>query len=203
MENPLVREDRASKASDERPTLKSVLEELEIAPFTAQSIAEYKRQKLEEVTQQLRPSQAEEIKEDEFNNWEYAELDRLKGRMTFRDLSDDSQVIHFWPRPLRKTVERRLSGDAPVIRFWRTSIGERFYTYVQWVRVPYEEVDDVPGYIKAKVDEISNRLPDATFTVEELRSERRAYDPFLIVSHGAECYHAEVWAESAFERKYT
>jgi hypothetical protein len=203
MDNPLVREGHTSKANNELPTLKGILEELEIAPFTTRSVAEYKREKLEEVTQQLRPPLAEEIQEYEFSNWEYAELDRLKGRMTFRDLSDDSHVAHFWPRSLRKAAERRLSGDAPVIRFWKTSIGERFYTYVQWVRVPYQDVGEVPEFIQAKVDEISNRLPDATFTVEELRSERRAYDPFLIVSHGDECYRVEVWAESAFERRYT
>jgi hypothetical protein len=39
--------------------------------------------------------------------------------------------------------------------------------------------------------------------VEELRSERRAYDPFLIVSYDSESYYVEVWDESDFERKYT
>jgi hypothetical protein len=46
-------------------------------------------------------------------------------------------------------------------------------------------------------------LPDATFTVEQLRSEKQAYDPFLIVSYADESYYVEVWEEPEFERKYT
>jgi hypothetical protein len=45
--------------------------------------------------------------------------------------------------------------------------------------------------------------PEATFTVEQLQSERRIYDPFLIVSYGDESYYIEVWDESEFERQHT
>jgi len=50
---------------------------------------------------------------------------------------------------------------------------------------------------------IAIRLREATFTVEELRSERRVYDPFLIASYGSEGYYVEVRDELDFERKYT
>ena len=42
-----------------------------------------------------------------------------------------------------------------------------------------------------------------TFTVEQLQSERRIYDPFLIVSYADESYYIEVWNESEFERQHT
>ncbi len=112
-------------------------------------------------------------------------------------------MIRFWHRHITAKAQRHVSGDAPVIRFWQTSMGERFYSYVQWVKVPLDGVDDVPGFIKPKTDKISTRLPDATFTAEELRSERSVYDPFLIVCHGDESYYVEVWSESDFERRYT
>ena len=38
---------------------------------------------------------------------------------------------------------------------------------------------------------------------EQLRSEKRIYDPFLIVSYADESYYVEVWEEPEFERKYT
>ena len=46
-------------------------------------------------------------------------------------------------------------------------------------------------------------LPDASFTAEQLRSERKMYDPFLIVSYADESYHVEVWEEPEFEQNYT
>jgi len=46
---------------------------------------------------------------------------------------------------------------------------------------PLEKAVDVPEFVKAKAAEIATHLPGATFTVEELRSERRVYDPFLHV----------------------
>jgi len=64
-------------------------------------------------------------------------------------------------------------------------------------------VRDVPEFVKAKAREIANLLPDATFTVEQLRSEKKIYDPFLIVSYADESYYVEVWEEPGFERNYT
>jgi len=71
------------------------------------------------------------------------------------------------------------------------------------VKSPLEKAADVPEFVTAKAAEIATHLPEASFTVEELRSERRAYDPFLIVSYGRESYYIEVWDESIFERMYT
>ena len=181
MNTMLVREAVACKSTHQPSTLRAILEELDIEPFTPESVTEYKREKLDEVTCELRPSQGEEIKEREFGAWEYAELHRLRMDIALRDLS----------------------GDEPVIRFWQTPRWQRFYTCLQWVTSPLEKAVEVPEFVKAKAAEIANRLPEATFTVEELRSERRVYDPFLIVSHGDESYYVEVWYESNFEHKYT
>ena len=69
--------------------------------------------------------------------------------------------------------------------------------------MPLEEVRDAPEFVKAKAKEIANLLPDAIFTVEQLRSEKKIYDPFLIVSYAHESYYVEVWEEQQFEQKYT
>jgi hypothetical protein len=161
--------------------LKGVLQELDITPFTPESVAEYKREKLEQVTSELRPADAEEIKECDFGRWEIFELQWLQDEIAMRGLR----------------------GDKPVIRFWKAPGYRCFYTWLQWVESPLDEAGDVPEFVKAKAAEIARHLPEATFTVEELRGERRAYDPFLIVSYGEESYYIEVWEEREFERKYT
>ncbi len=84
-----------------------------------------------------------------------------------------------------------------------TNQGVRFYTYLRWVRVPLEKAADIPEFVAAKVEKIITNLPDATFAAEELRSERRIYDPFLIVSYGEESYYIKVWKERGFEREHT
>jgi hypothetical protein len=45
------------------------------------------------------------------------------------------------------------------------------------VRLPLEEVRDAPEFVKAKAKQIANLLPDASFTLEQLRSEKKIYDP--------------------------
>ena len=168
------------KLTPQSSTLKGVLQELDITPFTPESVAEYKREKLEQAAFELRPADAEEINERQFGVWEYAELHRLR----------------------KEIVLRNLPGGEPMIRFWMTPQWQRFYTCLQWVKSPPEKAVDVPEFVKAKAAEIASRLPEATFTVEELRSERRVYDPFLIVSYGDESYYVEVWDESNFEHEY-
>jgi hypothetical protein len=47
------------------------------------------------------------------------------------------------------------------------------------------------------------RVAARTSSVEQLQSERRIYDPFLIVSRADESHYIEVWEESEFERQHT
>ncbi len=170
----------SSASSKSSSTLKDVLAELDIVPLKPEWVAECKQTKLLETTYQLRPREAEEIEERDCGGWEYAELQRLHDE-----------------------TERQPSGDAPSIRFWRLCDGTRCYTYLRWVRVPLEEATNVPEFISAKVGEITSSLPEAIFTVEQLRSERQLYDPFLIVSYSEESYYVDVWNEPEFERDHT
>jgi len=179
MNTRLVPKVAGYKVTPQSPTLKGLLQELDITPFTPESVAEYKREKLEQVTSELRPADAEEIKECDFGHWESVELESLQDVIAMRDLT----------------------GDEPVIRFWTAPGYQCFYTCLQWVKSPLEKAVDVPEFVKAKAAEITTHLPEATFTVEELRSERRAYDPFLIVSHGEESYYIVVWEDGEVERK--
>ncbi len=170
-----------SESSTQSSVLKDTLARLDIVPLTPTWVAEYKQAKLEEMTCQLRPDEAEEIAEREFGGWEQNELRRLKN----------------------KTERHEVSSDAPLIRFWRLSCGLRYYTYLRWVRLPLKKAGGIPEFVTAKTTEIACALPGATFTVEQLRSERDVYDPFLIVSYGEESYYVEVWNEQVFEREHT
>jgi len=177
----LVRRFGGNKVISETFILRKVLEELDITAFTPDSVAEYKQERLYEVTLALRPAEGKEIKERECGGWEHGELNRLLQDFGMRDGC----------------------REEPMIRFWKTPQFERFYTCLQWVKTPLESATNVPEFVKAKAGEIATQLPEATFTVEELRSERCAYDPFLIVAYGDESYYVEAWDESDFERKCT
>jgi len=198
MERVLCRQSVESKSASNLSTLKGALEQLEITALAPELVAAYKRKKLEQITHSLRPDSAREITEEEFSSLERAEL----RRMCKNDPLDARPRIRFWDR-LHKQGLLGLPGDAPVIRFWETLSGWRFYTCLRWVRVPLEEVRDVPKFVKAKAREIANLLPEATFTVKQLRNEKKIYDPFLIVSYADESYYVEVWEEPEFERNYT
>src|SRR6266852_2645256 len=197
METMLSQQSVESKSTGNPSTLKGALEQLEINSLAPECVAAYKREKLEQITHRLRPDSAREITEEEFSCLERAELHR----MCKNDQVEDRPRIR-WDR-LHKRSLLDLPGDAPVIRFWDTPWGPRFYTCLRWVRVPLGKVRNAPGFVKAKAREIANLLPDATFTVEQLRREKKIYDPFLIVSYADESYYVEVWEETEFERKYT
>jgi len=179
-------------------TLKGVLEQLDITPLTADFVTAYKREKSEQIACQCRRDSVREITEEEFSDWERAKLREVCNS----SLRSDWPVIRFWHR-LRKKSLLDQQGDAPVIRFWETPTGWRSYTCLRWVRVSLKDAHDVPEFVKSKAEEIAHLLPGANFTVEQLRSERKLYDPFLIVSHADESYYVEVWEEREFERKYT
>lgn len=150
------------------------------------------------MTLQLSHHQGEEIKQHDFDAWEYAELHSLRIKVRRK-----AYLIRLWGLLWRKKKPRSLPSDRPVVRFWRMPENQRLCVYLQWVKVPLEDALDVPEFIWGKAREIASCLPDATFTVEQLQSERRIYDPFLIVSYVDESYYIEVWDESEFERQHT
>jgi hypothetical protein len=198
MDTPLVPESVRSASTHQPSTLKGALEKLEIEPFTPESVAEYKRKKIEQMTRQLSHPQGEEISRHDFDPWEYAELNSLRNKVRRK-----AYLIRLWGQLWRKKKLRNLPSDPPVVRFWRMAENQRLCIYLQWVKVPLEDALDVPEFIWAKAREIASLLPEANFTVDQLQSERRVYDPFLIVSYADESYYIEVWDESEFERQHT
>lgn len=197
MERMLTQQSVESKSASDVSTLKVALEQLEIDPLPPEFVAAYKREKLEQTTHSLLPDSAREITEEKFSCWERDELRRMCKKYQVAD----RPRIRFWARWHKQSL-LGLPGDAPVIRFWETLWGPLFYTCLRWVRLPLEDVRDVPEFVKAKAREIHNLLPDVRFTVEQLRSEKKIYDPFLIVSYADESYYVEVWEEPEFEQKY-
>lgn len=75
------------------------------------------------------------------------------------------------------------------------------YARARWHRVPLGRFGgEVPEFALSHALEIKDKMPTATFEVEELRVEKR-YDPFLIVSCGKERYYIDVWEEENFEAR--
>jgi len=198
MDTPLVPESVRSASTHQPSTLKGALEKLDIVPFTPEAVAEYKQQKIELMTRQLSHRQGEEISRHDFDPWEYAELDSLRNKVRRK-----AYLIRLWGKLWHKKESSNLPSDPPVVRFWKVPGNQRLCIYLQWVKVRLEDALDVPEFVWAKAREIASCLPEATFTVEQLQSERRIYDPFLIVSYADESYYIEVWDESEFERQHT
>ncbi len=161
------------------PTLRAVLEELGITPFTPESVAQYKRKKMVAVMEEIR-NRGGLMQEVIPAYWERQVLCRLMPDETFRSHHDNIFLVKFF--------------DVGVARM---------AVYVRWEKKPLTEALGVPDYVKAKASEIASNLPNATFEVDELRSSQRVYDPFLVVSYGHETYYVEVWDEIVFERQHT
>jgi hypothetical protein len=198
MNTPLVPESVRSASTDQPSTLKGALEKLDIVAFTPESVAEYKQDKIEQMTRQLSHPQGEEISRHDFDPWEYAELNSLRNKVRRK-----AYLIRLWGKLWQKKESSNLPCDPPVVRFWKVPGNQRLCVLLQWVKVPLEDALDVPEFVWAKAREIASLRPEASFTVEQLQSERRIYDPFLIVSCAAESYYIEVWEESAFECQHT
>ena len=177
MNAKLVRQFATSPQTYQSPTLSGVLEELDITPFTPESVAQYKRDKTAAVMDEIqRWKGLQEITPPFFSVWESQMLN----------------ILRFHDRP----------GDGSVIKFFNDGV-VRIVVHLRWEKQPLAEAVGVPDYVKAKAAEIASHLPNATFEAEELRSSERVYDPFLVVSYGDESYHVEVWDESEFEREHT
>jgi len=161
------------------PTLRAVLEELGITPFTPESVAQYKRKKMAAVMEEIQNRHGL-MQEVTPAHWERQVLCWLKPDEALHGQADDISLVKFF--------------DVGVARM---------AVYVRWERKPLTEAVGVPDYVNAKAAEIASNLPNATFEVDELRSSERVYDPFLVVSHGDETYYVEVWGEPVFERQHT
>src|SRR5260370_6664786 len=144
------------------------------------------------MTRQLSHRQGEEISRHDFDPWEYAELDSLRNKVRRK-----AYLIRLWGKLWHKKESSNLPSDPPVVRFWKVPGNQRLCIYLQWVKGRLEDALDVPQFVWAKAREIASCLPEATFTVEQLQSERRIYDPFLIVSYADESYYIAVWTRSS------
>ena len=198
MDTPLVPESVRNASTNQLSPLKDELEKLDVRPFAPEWVAGYKQEKIEQMMRQLCPLYAEEINRHDFDPWEYTQLESLRNKVRRK-----AYLIRLWGKLWRKKESSNPPSDPPVVRFWKVLGNQRLCVYLQWVKLPLDEALHVPEFVWAKAREIASCLPAAAFTVEQLQSERRIYDPFLIVSYGDESYYIEVWGESEFEHCYT
>jgi hypothetical protein len=168
-----------SSPTRQAPTLRAVLEELGITPFTPESVAQYKHKKMATVMEEIQNCHGL-MQEVTPAYWERQVLCWLKPDETLHSHHDDIFLVKFF--------------DVGVARI---------AVYVRWEKKHLTEARGVPDYVKAKAAEITSHLPNATLEVDELRSSERVYDPFLVVSYGEETYYVEVWDEPVFERQHT
>jgi len=71
-----------------------------------------------------------------------------------------------------------------------------------WNLVPLKDYQSpVPGFALATAKEIHQRVPKATFSIDELLVKNVQRDPFLVVEGDGETYYVEVWEEPGYEQK--
>lgn len=99
-------------------------------------------------------------------------------------------------------VENQILADFRRLARHKNELPIGSYARARWQRVPLADFEgEVPEFALSHAVEIKDKLPTATFEVEELRVEKR-YDPFLVVSSGKERYYIDVWEEQGFEAQH-
>jgi hypothetical protein len=100
-----------------------------------------------------------------------------------------------------RQVEHQILSDYRQLARHRNELPIGSYVRARWERVPLPAFEgEVPEFALSHALEIKDKMPTATFEVEELRVEKR-YDPFLIASCGKERYYIDVWDEHSFEAR--
>ncbi len=79
------------------------------------------------------------------------------------------------------------------------------YAPGQWRRTAFKEYEEpVPTFAVSTAVELKERLPDAEFFVEKFEEGRyvkRVRDPFLVMEAGGQTFYLEVWQEPDFRAK--
>jgi hypothetical protein len=101
-------------------------------------------------------------------------------------------------RQVISEIVRELRAEALGEGYRNIPIGSR--VNADWRLVDLRKYDGyVPEFAISRSVEIKQHLPAAQFYIDELRVDKR-YDPFLVVSCGAERFYIDVWDEPEFER---
>jgi hypothetical protein len=101
-----------------------------------------------------------------------------------------------------RQVEHKILSEYRQLARHRNELPIGSYARARWQRVPLEEFEgEVPEFALSRALEVKDKMPTATFEVEELRVEKR-YDPFLIAVCGKERYYIDVWEEQSFEAQH-
>jgi len=58
---------------------------------------------------------------------------------------------------------------------------------------------DIPEFVRRKMAQISSEIPGVGFAADVLETDKRPYDPFLIVKLEGEEYYIEVWGSEDHE----
>jgi len=69
--------------------------------------------------------------------------------------------------------------------------------------MPLKKAGGIPEFVTAKAKEVASTLPDATFAIEQLRSERDVTIRASSCHIAGRANYIEVWNEPLFEREHT
>lgn len=168
----------------QRYQLWSVLSDLGIRPFTAESVERYKALMAEEARPK-RPLR-----------------DRLLSLV--QGLTIFAVLVSLGPMLLGWIISWKISVvflgiliGSLVVSF--SINGTTVKSEPEWKTVPLDGYSEpVPEFALKMAVDINSRLPGATTSVCQLVQSERVLDPFLIVEHGPERHYIAVWNEPAF-----
>lgn len=172
----------APETKTEQPTnpLAAALKELDIVPFDPAAVKEYKASKLNSSFQKYEQSYA------------------VSGRWKPTNYSHYGDYVN----SVRQCLGPKWT-DNDMYRYLVDITGNQrpICLAMGWHRLSIASPDvHVPEYISRKASQISAKVPGAVMEVDQLETDSRTWDPFLVVKFGEEEYYIECWDEEDFER---
>lgn len=152
--------------------LRGVLVELDIRPFTKESVEAYKNS-------QLMAKNGNATDAPQSRAWPMS----LRGILGNPDFTEGETRYWQWVR--RPLKPQRIENAG--------MLGHGF-TFPSYTR-------PIPEFALQSALDIKKRCPDAEFVVESFEQQAQVADPFLIVHAGGEEFYIEVWAEHSYKQQ--
>lgn len=168
--------------------LASLLADLNIEPFDAASVEQYKKEKKEKTFRAILPKNSGQDWRQHHVTYTYSpSIADPEGILALRTLDE----IPFL---------REAQANGWDLRFYQESLGRAvpIAVWLRWHRMSIADAvvaGGVPDYVAHKANQILEKAPAAVLEVDALQSKTQSYDPFLVVTLGSEQYYVEVWGD--------
>lgn len=183
------------------PSVREVLADLGIQPFTAESVASYKAAQVAKHRPPLWHRVLGFI--DRHLGLETVALNLLVGFIMFfltgvitivlEFLTDVSVALGFWEMVVGAVGALAIFVWAPTI------LGRPIKEPARWQLALFYRYGEVPLPVSRTAELVRRRLPAGELLVDELVQHEYRLDPFLVLRHEGEDYYLAVWDETDFD----